>query len=85
MYQANPFQISAPLIESLWLQLGPFSRIAISKLEYVYLVDRHVEALQALRERNLFGLGRAIEAGIRDAIASINTVQGIRDYFRGVA
>ncbi len=85
LYQANPFQISIPLIESLWLQLGPFSRIAISKLEKVYLVDHHVEALQALRERNLFGLRRAIEADIRDGIASINTVQGIHDYFRGVA
>ena len=28
LYRANPFQISVPLIESLWLQLGPFSRIA---------------------------------------------------------
>lgn len=85
LYQANPFQISIPLIESLWLQLGPFSRIAINKLEKVYLVDRHVEALQALRERNLFGLRRAIEADIRDGIASINTVQGTHDYSRGVA
>jgi DNA-binding GntR family transcriptional regulator len=81
----NPFQISVPLIESLWLQLGPFSRIAISKLEKVYLVDRHVEALEALRQRNLFGLRRAIEADIRDGIASINSVEGIDNYFRGVA
>ena len=85
LYQANPFQISIPLIESLWLQLGPFSRIAISKLEKVYLVDRHVEAIDALKQRNLFGLRRAIEADIRDGIASINTVAGIHDYFRGVA
>lgn len=85
LYQANPFQISVPLIESLWLQLGPFSRIATSKLEKAYLVDRHVEALDALRQRNLFGLRRAIEADIRDGIASINTVKGIHDYFEGVA
>ena len=85
LYQANPFQISVPLIESLWLQLGPFSRIAISKLEKVYLVDRHAEALDALRKRNPFGLRRAIEADIRDGIASINTVEGIHDYFKGVA
>lgn len=85
LYQANPHQISVPLIESLWLQLGPFSRIAISKLEKAYLVDRHVEALEALRQRNQFGLRRAIEADIRDGIASINTVEGIHDYFRGVA
>jgi len=85
LYSANPFQISVPLIESLWLQLGPFSRIAIAKLEKAYLVDRHAEALEALRQRNLFGLRRAIEADIRDGIASINTVEGIHDYFKGVA
>ena len=85
LYSANPFQISIPLIESLWLPLGPFSRMAISKLEKVYLVDRHVEALDALKQRNLFGLRRAIEADIRDGIASINTVTGIHDYFQGVA
>ncbi len=85
LYSANPNQISVPLIESLWLQLGPFSRIAISKLEKVYLVDRHVEAIEALKQRNRFGLRRAIEADIRDGIASIKTVEGIHDYFRGVA
>lgn len=85
LYSANPFQISVPLIESLWLQLGPFSRIAIAKLEKVYLVDRHVEALAALKKKNRFGLRRAIEADIRDGIASIKTVEGIHDYFEGVA
>jgi len=85
LYEVNPHQKSVPLIESLWLQLGPFSRIAISRLEKVYLVDRHIEALEALRQRNLFGLRRAIEADIRDGIASINTVEGIHSYFRGVA
>ncbi len=85
LYSANPNQISVPLIESLWLQLGPFSRIAISKLEKVYLVDRHVEAIAALKQRNRFDLRRAIEADIRDGIASLKTVDGIHDYFRGVA
>ena len=85
LYSANPFQISVPLIESLWLQLGPFSRIAIDKLEMVYLVDRHHEAIDALKKRDGFGLKRAIEADIRDGIASINTIEGIHDYFRGVA
>jgi DNA-binding GntR family transcriptional regulator len=85
LYSANPLQISVPLIESLWLQLGPFSRIAIDKLEKVYLVDRHHEAIDALKKRDSFGLKRAIEADIRDGIASINTIEGIHDYFRGVA
>ncbi len=85
LYSANPYQIVVPLIESLWLQLGPFSRIAISKLEKIYIVDRHVEAIEALKQRNSFGLRRAIEADIRDGIASIKTVEGIHNYFKGVA
>ena len=85
LYCANPFQIVVPLIESVWLQLGPFSRIAISKLEKIYIVDRHVEAIEALKQQNSFAVRRAIEADIRDGIASIKTVEGIHNYFRGVA
>ena len=85
LYSANPFQIVVPLIESLWLQLGPFSRIAISKLEKIYIVDRHVEAIEALKQQNGFALRRAIEADIRDGIASIKTDEGIHSYFKGVA
>ena len=85
LYSANPFQISVPLVESIWLQLGPFSRIAISKLEKIYIVDRHVEAIEALKQQNSFALRRAIEADIRDGIASIKTVEGIHNYFKGVA
>ncbi len=85
LYSANPFQIVVPLIESVWLQLGPFSRIAISKLEKIYIVDRHMEAIDALKRHNSFGLRCAIEADIRDGIASIKTVEGIHNYFKGVA
>ena len=85
LYSANPFQIVVPLVESIWLQLGPFSRIAISKLEKVYIVDRHLEAIEALKQQNGFALRRAIEADIRDGIASIKAVEGIHSYFKGVA
>ncbi len=75
LYSANPQQESLPFIESLWLQLGPFSRIALDKLETSYRVDRHEEALQALRQNNATALSEAIEADIRDGIASIKTLQ----------
>ena len=84
LYTINPNQISVPLIESLWLQLGPFSRIAISRLEKYYQVDHHVEAIAALKAGNEGDLRRAIEADIRDGIASIKSVEGIHDYFKGV-
>lgn len=85
LYSANPFQIVVPLVESVWLQLGPFSRIAISKLEKTYIVDRHIEAIEALKQHNSFALRSAIEADIRDGIASIKTVEGIHNCFKGVA
>ncbi len=85
LYSTNPHQISVPLIESLWLQLGPFSRIVISKLEKAYLVDRHVEAIAALRRGNAIDLCRAIESDIRDGIASVKTLNDIQNVFKGVA
>ena len=75
LYAANPQQESLPFIESLWLQLGPFSRIALDKLEQSYRVDRHEEALAALRQNDSVALAQAIEADIRDGIASIKTLQ----------
>ena len=85
LYEVNPHQKSVALIESLWLQLGPFSRIVLSKLEKAYLVDRHVEALDALRQNDSEALRLAIEADIRDGIASIKSIDEFQTYFQGVA
>ncbi len=85
LYSANPVRLSVPLIESLWLQLGPFSRIVISKLNSTYQVDRHIEAIEALRNRDETELRKAIESDIRDGIASMMSLHGIQQYFKGVA
>ncbi len=57
-----------PLIESVWLQLGPFQRLVQGDLKNTYLVDRHKEILQALKSRDALALRKAIEADIRDGI-----------------
>jgi len=62
--------------------LGPFVRFAKSKLTQHYRIDRHKEALQALRQQNAFALRRAIEADIRDGLASIQAVEGIHEHFK---
>ncbi len=85
LYSANPSQRSLPLVESLWLQLGPFSRIVISKLKKMYQVDRHIEAIEALRKRDGSKLRNAIESDIRNGIASMKSLQDIQQYFKGVA
>lgn len=73
LYTANPHQVTLPLIESLWLQLGPFMRLATSKLEEHYVIDRHNEAMLAIEKQDAFALQLAITADIREGIAFAST------------
>jgi len=73
LYGAVPQSAFLPLIESLWLQVGPFLRRAIHSIAGHYTVDRHNEALAALRRRDTMALRIAIEADIRDGIAHIGS------------
>ena len=71
LYTARDSAVFMPLVESLWLQIGPFMRLALGSLEDRYIVDRHEEALAALRRRDASGLRRAIEADIREGIGHL--------------
>jgi DNA-binding GntR family transcriptional regulator len=73
LYSAVPQSAFLPLIESLWLQVGPFLRRAIVSSDTHYAVDRHQEALTALRGRDTMALRIAIEADIRDGISHIGS------------
>lgn len=66
LYCLNPHQAAMPQIESIWLQLGPFQRQVIEKLNAIYTVDHHKEMLAAMRDRNLPALCTAIERDIHD-------------------
>lgn len=66
LYEARPGTIMLPLIESLWLRLGPFMRRAGETLSQTYQVDRHAEALAAIAKRDAEALKAAITADIRD-------------------
>ncbi|MDO6563376.1 GntR family transcriptional regulator [Amphritea sp. 1_MG-2023] len=73
LYTANPHQVTLPLIESLWLQLGPFMRLATNELDEHYLVDRHNEAMAAIEKKDAYALQVAISADIREGIAFAGT------------
>ncbi|PID45779.1 MAG: GntR family transcriptional regulator [Proteobacteria bacterium] len=77
IYVQDPNQLILPMIESVWLQLGPFVRIGLSQLEQYYKYDRHQEAIEALRQRDAFALRRAIESDIRDGLSMIRNVDQI--------
>ncbi len=66
LYRLNPYQAVMPLIESLWLQLGPFQRQVIETVKMVDVVDRHKEMLAAMGARDVIALCTAIESDIRD-------------------
>ncbi len=68
LYTANPNQSVMPLIQSVWLQLGPFQRQVMNRVLDYYLVDRHKEILDALNTRDATALCKATEADIRDGI-----------------
>lgn len=68
LYTANSNQTAMPLIQSVWLQLGPFQRQVMDTVMNFYLVDRHVEILDALHKRDSLALSIATEADIRDGI-----------------
>lgn len=68
LYVANPSQSVMPLIESVWLQLGPFQRRIMDRVMSYYLVDHHKEILKALSARDATALCRAIRADIDDGI-----------------
>lgn len=80
LYEANPNQMVIPLVESVWLQLGPFTRLALSKLQDFYQVDRHSEALTALRRQDPLALRIALEADIRDGITHVGTAELLSAY-----
>lgn len=66
LYEARPGTVMLPLIESLWLRLGPFMRRAGEMLSQTYQVDRHAEALAAIVRQDAEALKAAIIADIRD-------------------
>ena len=66
LYGLNPDQAAQPLIESVWLQLGPFQRQVIEHLDDYANADHHKEMLAAMCDRDLPALCAAIENDIHD-------------------
>jgi DNA-binding GntR family transcriptional regulator len=71
IYEVGSEGILLHLIESVWLRLGPFMREATANLEESYAVDRHVEAISAIREKDREKLKLAITSDIEDGIGHL--------------
>lgn len=71
LYEPGANGVILDLMESVWLRLGPFMRLATAKLEESYRIDRHAEAMDAIRAHDAVALSRAIEADIQDGVGHL--------------
>lgn len=68
LYGASGSKVFLTLIESLWLQFGPFMRTVYGRVGTIKLVDQHKEALDAIRAGEADVLRQAIAADILDGM-----------------
>ncbi len=75
LYRAAPSQVLLPLVESLWLQVGPFLRLIVGRLGTASFVDRHRAALRAIEAGDSDRLREAIAADIADGAAILRAAE----------
>ena len=71
LYNAQPGCTLAQLIETLWLQFGPFMRLVYGRLGSAQLNDQHQAAIAAVANNDAGALRRAIAADINDGMGLI--------------
>jgi DNA-binding GntR family transcriptional regulator len=71
LYKAADCPIMLRLIESIWLQFGPFMRIIVGQLDTSLIVDQHVSAVTALKNNDEQALREAIRLDIYDGMVRI--------------
>ncbi len=71
IYRANGRATLNSLIETLWLQFGPFMRVVYGRYGTANLVDQHRVALDAIEARDAQSLRAAIASDIADGMGLI--------------
>ena len=68
LYRAYPGAVLAQLIETLWLQFGPYMRVVFGRVSGANLHDNHKAAIAAIEARDAPALRAAITADINDGM-----------------
>ena len=71
IYRANRRETLNGLIETLWLQFGPFMRVVYGRYGTANLIDQHRVALDAIEAGDAVGLRAAIASDIADGMGLI--------------
>lgn len=64
LYASARSEVFQPLIESIWLQTGPFMRVVYGRIGTSFVIDQHKAAISAIQN----GDAEALRAAIRDDI-----------------
>ncbi|MHA1543825.1 MAG: GntR family transcriptional regulator [Alphaproteobacteria bacterium] len=73
LYRAANCPILLRLIESVWLQFGPFMRMVTGRLGTSLLVDQHEMAIESLKKKDEAALREAIRLDIQDGMQRIGS------------
>jgi DNA-binding GntR family transcriptional regulator len=68
IYRAQPRRTLIQLIETLWLQFGPYMRVVYGRFGTANLVDQHRVAIACVEARDRAGFGQAICTDISDGM-----------------
>jgi DNA-binding GntR family transcriptional regulator len=71
LYRAQPQKTLTQLIETLWLQFGPYMRALYGRVPNAALNDRHQAAIRAIETQNATALRAAIALDISDGMGML--------------
>ncbi|MEZ5961836.1 MAG: GntR family transcriptional regulator [Hyphomonadaceae bacterium] len=71
LYRAQPQKTLAQLIETLWLQFGPYMRVLYDRVPSGELNDRHKTAIGAIEAQDAAALREAISRDISDGMGML--------------
>ena len=71
LYRAHNMRTLNQLIETLWLQFGPYMRVVYGRFGTANLIDQHALALEALSIGDEAALRQAIRGDIADGMGLI--------------
>ncbi|WP_197703934.1 GntR family transcriptional regulator [Cohaesibacter sp. ES.047] len=71
LYDAARSNVIARLVESVWMQFGPFMRLIYGRHGTANLIDQHKQAIEALRHRDAASLRMAIHEDIHQGMLFI--------------
>lgn len=65
IYSAVESDVYLPMVESLWLQVGPFLRVVCGRIGTTNMIDHHKAAIAALRNNDAASLKTAIDDDLK--------------------